>query len=227
MKKKVKIINIVMLLSIVALLPKSNAALVSKSGTSALVNTTVSNSYLLCQGMKGVGESLYGSGSNVQPHLATNKDWGAVSYLSNSIYGTNTKGGNNGLTVSINGTNYYSTNGNTSGVMNWGTKYTQTAGLINNCTSGNDNIMELYNNRNTKYVEYIDARSEANTKGMSTNEIKGIYDSTYGSGIDTNFPCSTRFGLFGYRFGDSSGGIGTYISGKAFPNVTFRPVVWN
>ena len=32
------------------------------------------------------GETL--SGSTVVPHLATNKDWGAVSYLSNSVYGT-------------------------------------------------------------------------------------------------------------------------------------------
>lgn len=70
--------------------------------------------------MINAGESLYGSGSNVKPHLVTNKDYGAVSYLSNSIYGTNTAGKNSGVEIQINGVKYRSTTGNASGIMNWG-----------------------------------------------------------------------------------------------------------
>ena len=227
MKNKITIISIIMLFSIMVLLPKSNAALESKPGTSVLVNTNVSNSYLLCQGMKGLGESLYGS--TVQPHLATNKDWGAVSYLSNSVYGTNTKGGNNGLTVEINGVSYYSTNGNTSGVMNWGRKWTQTAGLISQYTSGNSNVDELYNNRNTKYVEYIDAKSTSLTKGMAMQEMSGKYVN-FNVDARTYSPGSARSGLFGGAFGYvpnlnySEDGAAL---GHSHSNITFRPVVWN
>ena len=230
--RRLKIISIVMLLSIVALLPKSNAALVSKPGTSPLVNTTVSNSYLLCQKMKGLGESLYGAGSNVQPHLATNKDWGAVSYLSNSIYGTNTKGGDKGLKVTIDGREYYSTNGNTSGVMNWGTAighyaFVQTAGLINsynNSTSvAKDYVRELYDNRNTKYVDYIDPRELTETLGMATSE----WNSRFNSGVSNDIPTSIRTGLFSGAFSRTDGSVCQYATGAANSYNTFRPVVWN
>ena len=45
-------------------------------GKDAIVNVTVSDSFILSKGMKtNTGESL--KGSNVDVHLATNKDWGA------------------------------------------------------------------------------------------------------------------------------------------------------
>ena len=228
--RRLKIISIVMLLSIVVLLPKSNAALVSKPGTSPLVNTTVSNSYLLCHKMKGLGESLYGAGSNVQPHLATNKDWGAVSYLSNSIYGTNTTGGNTGITVTISGVNYYSTTTNITGVMNWGInpnvrRFTQTAGLINNYSLGSNNVTELYNNRETKYVEYINPTSVEDSNGMSIKSY-GFY-----TGTDTAHPGSMRNGLFMGNFGANNAfGQSSYYersTGAGFADTTFRPVIWN
>ena len=90
-----KIIFSLIILSLIFTIGQASYAAVeivpSKTGDGkdAIVNTTVSNSYLLCQGMKNTGESL--KGTTVKPHLATNKDWGAVSYLSNSIYGTNTQ----------------------------------------------------------------------------------------------------------------------------------------
>lgn len=173
-------------------------------GTDAIVDTTVSNSYLLCQGMKNAGESL--KGTSVKPHLATNKDWGAVSYLSNSIYGTNTQGGNNGIEVTIDNVKYYSTTTNITGVMNWGSNpntimNTQTAGLVNNYTSGNDNVTELYNNRETKYVEFINPSNLLDTKGMATNETRGIYGSNFSSETQSVNSSSMRQGLFGGFFG--------------------------
>lgn len=197
-------------------------------GKDAIVNTTVSNSYLLCQGMKDFGGSLYGT--TVKPHLATNKDWGAVSYLSNSIYGTNTQGQNTGVTVNINGVNYYSTTTNITGVMNWGSNpnkelITQSAGLYKNYTSGNDNVTELYNNRETPYIEYIIAKNAANTKGMAMQETSGTLGGIFYPDGNASYPSSLRRGLFGGNF--SSNGSAYYTSGAAYNFVTFRPVVWN
>ena len=147
---------------IVILTQKSYAALEIKPSTAAnasevFTNSSVSNSYLLCQKMTEKGESLYGS--TVVPHLSTNKDWGAVSYLSNSIYGTNSEGQNTGVKISIDGVDYYSTNGNATGVMNWGVNcyndrlYSQTASLMQQyedkvlrgttASTAKDNVIEL------------------------------------------------------------------------------------
>ena len=202
-------------------------------GKDAIVNKSVSDSYTMCKGMKtNTGESLKGTGVDV--HLATNKDWGAVSYLSNSIYGTNKTGENTGTTVTINDVNDYSTTTNITGVMNWGanpnvTRYTQTSGLVNTYTSGNNSVTELYNNRETKYVEYIDPTVAANTKGMACHETNGFYGSHYTAAtrLYANSSISIRAGLFYADFGGwGFGGFQASI-GNANNTSTFRPVIWN
>ena len=237
MKKEIGIISLLTIISIIAIIPKSYGALNSKpttktDGSNVLVNTTVSNSYLLCQQMKSNGESLYGT--TVKPHLATNKDWGAVSYLSNSIYGTNTAGKNTGVEVTINGVIYRSTTGNASGVMNWGSNkykglYTQTAGLISNYSSGNDNVTELYNNRETEYVDFINPGTASLTIGMAIQETSGRLGGSFYAGTSTTYPSVVRSGLFGGYFGTSSSGSGhaNRAVGAAQGDATFRPVVWN
>lgn len=239
MRKKIGIISLLTIISIIAIIPKSYGALTSKpttktDGSNVLVNSTVSNSYLLCQQMKNNGESLYGT--TVKPHLATNKDWGAVSYLSNSIYGTNTQGGNTGLEVTINGVTYYSTTGNASGVMNWGSSPykvlgTQTAGLSSYYTSSeNNNKTELYNNRETEYVEYINPTTASLTVGMAMQETSGKFGKRFTCGNNNTNSGTLRVGMFG---GDCGGtytnvnGILLYADGAASNYITFRPVVWN
>ena len=196
-------------------------------GKDAIVNVTVSDSYILSRGMKtNTGESL--KGSNVDVHLATNKDWGAVSYLSHSIYGTNKTGGDKGTTVTINGVSYYSTTTNITGVMNWGsnpnvTRNTRTAGLTNTYTSGNDKVTELYNNRDTKYVEYIDFTNAKNTKGMAMQETKGTGSSNFE--VDNG-----KYGaLTSIRTGLFSGNCARWWADSEDPKstVTFRPAIWN
>lgn len=200
-------------------------------GTDQIVNTTVSNSFLLCRGMKDTGGSL--KGTTVDPHLATNKDWGAVSYLSNSIYGTNTKGANTGVEVTIDGVKYYSTTTNITGVMNWGsnpntTRHTQTAGLISNydssTSSASSNVTELNTYKDTKYVDYINPKKKSLTLGMAIQETTGM-NAHYSVGVNNLYPTSVRYGLFGIRFGHNNGG--TEASGGAFNTNTFRPVIWN
>lgn len=238
MKKKIGFISLLTAISIIAIIPKSYGALNSKpttktDGSNVLVNTKVSNSYTLCQQMTMNGESLYGT--TVKPHLATNKDWGAVSYLSNSIYGTNTQGQNTGVEVTINGVTYYSTTGNASGVMNWGKNkykelYTQTAGLMDNYSSGNDNVTELYNNRETEYVDFINPTTSSLTRGMAMQETSGKFATFYTNYLyGTDYPISIREGLFGGDFGGHNYGVtyGRRSKGDAKNDVTFRPVVWN
>ena len=221
MRKKIGIISVFIVISIITMIPKSYGALTSKpttltDGSNVLVNKTVSQSYTLCRQMTSNGESLYGA--DVEPHLATNKDWGAVSYLSNSVYGTNKAGQNKGVEITINSVKYNSTTGNASGVMNWGVnKYktlnTQTAGLVDTYTSGNNNVTELYNNRETDYVEYINPTTNSLTKGMAMHETKSWYntDSRWGNAISN--PGSIREGLFCSGFGNDKKGA---TSGGAY-----------
>ena len=238
MKRKLSLIGAILIILIsictynyaaIEIVPSKN------KGQDALCNTTISNSYLLCQGMTGQGESL--QGATVKPHLATNKDWGAVSYLANSMYGTNTEGKNNGVTVSINGINYYSTTGNETGVMNWGSnpnaeKYTQTAGIINTYDNMNstakDNVTEIYNNRNSSFVDIVktDDFTAQNTLGMAMGETRGIYSSWAYASTYKDYPISIRSGLFGFSVG-SYGYYNSLTSGLADSRVTFRPVIWN
>lgn len=201
----------------------------SKDGTGKdqIVNISVSNAYLACQEMKNYGGSLYGT--TVRPHLATNRDWGAVSYLANSIYGTNTLGKNTGITVTINGVKYYSTTTNITGVMNWGgnpnnSRYTFTAGLISNALSTDNNITELYNNINT---EFVDISSEKQL-GMAIGETSTFTFLGYlpvRTGSSTSYSVSSRSGFFKIDWGHQ-GNTGTGTGG-ASTFVTFRPVIWN
>ena len=235
MRGKIKISIILISIIMMALIPNSYGALTSKpttktDGSNVLVNKTVSASYLLCQQMKSNGESLYGT--SVKPHLATNKDWGAVSYLSNSVYGTNTTGQNTGIEKTINGVRYYSTTGNASGVMNWGSNpykafITHTAGLTTKCSTDESllgNYRSLYDNRNTEFVDFFDTSNNSDMIGMAIGTLF-VDDLQVGHSPD-KYPISVRKGFFNGRFGSSYNMWGS-AQGRAGTTTTFRPVVWN
>lgn len=255
MKKKVILISI-MVLFMAILTQKSYAAIEIKpsataSASGVFTNSSVSNSYLLCQKMTEKGESLYGS--TVVPHLSTNKDWGAVSYLANSIYGTNSEGKNTGVKLeNINGVAYYSTTKNVTGVMNWGANcyngnlYTQTASLMKKykdnvpnyengkaTSTARDNVIELEKAalNSSRFVEVIptDGSNFTTTKtaGMALAETKGYpWGQWPYAGTDENYPIAIRQGLFGFDVGGGSYG-GNTASGAGSGYATFRPVIWN
>ena len=240
MNKKILIIELILIGALLFFGSSSYAAIEivpSKDGkgTDVMTRTTASNSYLLCQGMKNSGESL--EGTTVVPHLATNKDWGAVSYLSNSAYGTNTKGQNTGVKIQIDGVNYYSTNGNATGVMNWGNNpnmsmASQTAGLISttdyDASSDKENVIELYKDKDTRYIETINSK---NTVGMAMYETRGIFGSRiFDSFWGNRAVVSVRQGLFSANivsWYENNGPLMYGASGAAREQVTFRPVIWN
>ena len=220
------------------------------SAGEVIINTTANNSYTLCQQMKNEGQSLYGT--NVAVHMATNADWGAVSYLSNSVYGTNGAGQNKGTKTTIKAkkpdnteveVEYYSTTGNITGVMNWGSNcykdlWTQTSCLITAYdvdTETNGNLTALINAAKSndtsisRFVERVDTSSSGFTKnetsGMAFKETQGFYGTTSYFGTSTTYPISVRQGLFRYNVG-----FYAYLgiaSGAEYDYVTFRPVIWN
>ena len=245
MRKKLLILNILFLL-LIAIAQKSYAAIEVKPSPAAnsnnvMRNTSVSNSYLLCQNMTKKGESLYGA--TVLPHLTTNTDWGAVSYLSNSIYGTNSAGKNTGTKVTIDGVDYYSTTGNNSGVMNWGVNcyngnlWTQTSSLItayvNDSSTSNakNNVTELENaaKSNSRFVNIVNTGSLTvnNTLGMAIAETSGYnWDQWHWSAQYVDYPITMRQGLFGFSVGYDIYDFDT-TSGASSDRATFRPVIWN
>ncbi len=230
-RKKIFLINIIVLFMVI-LAQKSYAALEIKPSAAAnadgvFTNSSVTNSYLLCQKMTERGESLYGS--TVVPHLSTNKDWGAVSYLANSIYGTNSAGQNTGVKISIDGVDYYSTTGNATGVMNWGANcyndrlYSQTASLTQqymtevlkyekgettSALTARDNVTELEkaalnNSRFVEIIEITDRKfSPILTKGMALAETLDYPWGQWHTVINVlDYPMFVRKGLFGFNVG--------------------------
>lgn len=233
MKKKIFLINIAII--VIILLGRTSYAAVSiVPGTDVMVNISSTDAYLSCRNMKNTGESLYGT--TVEPHLTTNADWGAVSYLSNSAYGTNTAGGNTGIIVNIDDVDYYSTNGNITGVMNWGANpndsylYTKTAYVgkaFLNSGVGNSYLKELINeaNNNSRFVDVFD---NPNVKGTAMAETLQVCVTTRGYSNVTTPERSTgsREGLFGYTFGQLGNHYGM-ASPAGHGDLTFRPVIWN
>ena len=249
MKRKIELISFFMVLGLLLSIPKSYGAIASKpttvtNGSNVLTNRTISEAFLDCKGMTNVGESLYGSGSNVKPHLVTNKEWGAVSYLSNSIYGTNTAGQNTGVTIQINGVNYRSTTGNASGIMNWGSNpykdlRTQTSAISSDYinattkpTEAQTNLVELESalQTNPEYVDVIEVVNYAignGTEGMALKETDNFWNTTRAARHDITKPIAVRHGLFGYSVGANGWGNNMYSGTEKCSVFTFRPTIWN
>lgn len=210
MKEKIKYINIIMILTILLLTIKSNAAMEMKPGTSAWTNITVSESYQQCYDLRNSDTTL---GKNtLDPHLTLNSDWATVSYLAASAYGK-IDGKDYGSRTLIDGGEYNTTTGNASGVINFGNTITQTSSIYQNIS--NEYMGNLINNKESKYVEAIDDMTSIdNTKGKAIAEVRGWF------GASTYNPYSMvmRRYIFGTYDSYSDGSSG---------GATFRPVIWN
>lgn len=210
MKEKIKYINIIMILTILLLTIKSNAAMEIKPGTNAWTNITVSESYQQCYDLRNSDTTL---GKNtLDPHLTLNSDWATVSYLAASAYGQ-INNSNNGSQTTIDGKRYNTTTGNASGVINFGKTITQTSSIYQNIS--NEYMGNLINNKESKYVESIDDMTSIdNTKGKAIAEVRGWF----GASTYNPYGIVLRQWMFGSYDSYSNG-----VSGSA----TFRPVIWN
>ena len=232
--QKSKLVASFILLSILVILPQVYAKTsieIKPNSSLVYTNKTISDFFDESLYMKKPGEGL--EGSNVDVHMATNKDWAIVSYFSNSAYGTNGKGKNTGTTISIGGKDYLSTNGNATGVMDFGKNHTFTAGVIENYKGvldtseteepydyGKSIITNAENNR------YVDLGSMEITTVFKPIAYVGWYGATAHLVHNrTDHPFSVRKGLFGGLYGTNEGtGKAT---GKANQEITFRPVIFN
>jgi hypothetical protein len=149
-------------------------------------------------------------------------------YFSNSAYGTNGEGGNAGVKTIINGKEYLSTNGNVTGVMDFGKTMTYTSGVISNYTEISDTETKYTNGKsiiaNVSDRKYVDLINTVSIKDMA---ITGWYSAMKSLGSSNRFPYSYRVGIFGFVGGAYSAGNIYGNEGIAHAKMTFRPVIWN
>lgn len=214
--KKIVTIIIIAFVIVTVFSVTSNAAVEIKSGTTAYTSVNISESFDICYNLRNSDTTL--GTNNLDPHLATSLDWGAVAYLAQSRYGANAS------SVSSN------TTGNKSGVMNMNT-YTQTATIFEsrNTTSANAKnyrykLEEALEDSNlSKYVDVISNNVDRTTSfGRAIAETKNWYGASYNfnNATNTDYPIIIRDSLFGVTYYN-------FLSGQAHANLTFRPVIWN
>lgn len=204
MKKQIKIcLMLVLVILIFSINNKVHAAIaIKEAGTSVLTGKTISEFFDMAQQMTQVGQAL--EGTSLDPHMATNKEWAAVSYLSNSNYGTAGEGKNTGMTVKINGNNHYSTTDNITGVMDWGKTGSFTAGILSDAdTKITDetvraNGQSLINNSRVEIVDSLSAESVACLGWYGSMDRKK--NKNYAR------PYSARVGLYGLCIGYTPNG---------------------
>ena len=187
-------------------------------------NKTISEFFDESIAMKNNGECL--EGSNVDVHMATNLDWAIVSYFSNSAYGTNGEGKHTGTAITIDGkSGHYSTNGNITGVMDWGKTQSYTAGIIANYSDITDETIKnngkslISNANNNRYVDKFDNTSWSAVKKCAATQWYSSGGTFLGNSVIR--PYTVRNNLFQLK----GGGYSDYENGKGNSSSTFRPVI--
>ena len=115
---------------------------------------TVNNIFTVCRNLTETGNSLENT-SNLNSHMMKNTEWGAVAYLSRSVYGKNGEVWNNP---------YYNNTIN----------YSPITGLCGNETNGKDNATTIMSNT-VKYNEI------GGGNASTTGNVYGIYDMAGGA----------------------------------------------
>ena len=115
---------------------------------------TVNNIFTVCRNLTETGNSLENT-SNLNSHMMKNIEWGAVAYLSRSVYGINSEVWNNP---------YYNND----------TDHSPITGLCGNETNGKDGYTTNMNNT-VKYNE------KGGGNASTTGNVYGIYDMAGGA----------------------------------------------
>ena len=227
MKNK-RIVKIIAFIFVILLLSinKSYAAIEIKDSTSSVfTNKTISEFYDMTEEMKNPGQGL--EGSNIDVKMANNYEWAAVSYFSNSIYGTAGAGQNTG--VQLENSTHLSTNGNITGIMDWGKTKSFTAGIIASyndegvtlTTAGGQSIINAAKNpATTNKIDKFSSSSNAQAIART-----GWYRSENYMGTDSSHPYSARIGLFGFGGGNAHWFYETGAANSSGDR-TFRPVFY-
>ena len=224
----------------------SNAnGIIIKPNVNSLRNNNVSNLFFASRSMEQTGNSFGFVNIEVDTHMSKNNEWGAVAYLTQSIYGRCTS--NTTCTeVGINNNKSYITGygapaGSSSSVTN-GT-YNTTLGKDASTTgtiygiydmSGGawDYVMGVYNKTiaNSGFSSLPDSKYYNNYTGTSytghaLTETKNWY-SDYADFVFTSYPWFLRGGNYGD--GASAGVFGFGINdGNSYNSYSSRPVISN
>ena len=167
----------------------NNVRAVSKPSVSSWRNISIGNCYY----------NSYNYNREYESHLMKNSEWGAVAYLSHSIYGTNT------YKITVNDTNNYitggskvesevynyrvnqSSNGNVTGVFDLaGGAGEFISGFINNGYQG----LTIYGGIQQSFLYENSMNSKYKTiySNISSDDGKGNYNSTFANGnYELNF----------------------------------------
>lgn len=214
----------IVIISIIALLlyctnsygVESGTVRMQINGGAAWTNINISESYAECESLNSPTSTL--GTSALQAHLTTDADWSAMAIFSVSQYG--------GATSNNPGT----TTGNSSGIYNVGSNWTQSTGILSTANKNSTPyISGLFNEDGSvkKYIkQWSTTRAETNFVGFQDSSAQGTYGWMGGTtwwGTSTSYPVSIKNGLFGVGVGSGL----NITSGGAFSNVTFRPVIWN
>lgn len=214
----------IMIISFIALLlyctnsygVESGTVRMQINGGTAWTNINISESYAECESLNSPTSTL--GTSALKAHLTTDADWSAMAIFSVSQYG--------GATANSPGT----TTGNSSGIYNVGSNWTQTTGILSTANKNSTPYVSgLFNDDGSvkKYIrQWTSTRAETNFVGFLDSSSNGTYGWMGGTtwwGTSTSYPVSIKDGLFGVLFGFHY----RFASGGAFSNVTFRPVIWN
>lgn len=238
--KKVRLITI-FLIALFALLGTTTeiyarTSVEIKPGTDKpYTNLTISEFFAEAQNMKNVGEGLAGAGSNVDVHMANNLEWATVAYFANSEYGagsaalgvTTDKNANGNVSgLKLEGTNYFTTNGNVTGIMDFGKTITYTAGIISNYANITDETIRKNGENLIAQVgsKYVDVFTTNDSETKKYGQTGWYCDVWHYRGSDINLPYVIRSGLFGF-IGGVTHYSGGRTSGAAWSDVTFRPVI--
>ena len=162
-----------------------------------ITNISISNAHLNALNMNKE-DNIYGLSEDTNPHILTNLEWGAISYLANSKYGINKNITTNGKIYKENLEN--STTGNIMGVF-------EMSGLNQEMVMGNYNQDSgKTKDDNSGFKDYgqvdwptiIDYYSGITSKnrilGDATGETTGWYDS-YAKFVNGEYPFFTRGGI--------------------------------
>lgn len=213
----------IMIISFIALLlyctnsygVESGTVRMQINGGTAWTNINISESYAECESLNSPTSTL--GTSALKAHLTTDADWSAMAIFSVSQYG--------GATANSPGT----TTGNSSGIYNVGSNWTQTTGIFSTANKNSTPYVSgLFNDDGSvkKYIrQWPSTRAETNFVGFLDSSSNGTYGWMGGNsawGSSNSYPVSIKNGLFGVYIG-----FNYYTTGGAFSNQTFRPVIWN
>ncbi len=225
-KKQIMVTIIILLILLIPTITKANIEVKPKS--TSYTNISVSDAYDECYNLRNPYSSL--GNNNLDPHLVLNKDWGAVAYLAISAYGKVKDA--TGPKVTVDGTEYTTTTGNETGVMDFGkAECTYTSSSIASGLEGSVDIRQsLINNKNSRYVETLPdkgTQNATNTKGMAIVETSGWFTSQSDYEPNKNYPLVVRTNILGFKGYDASGHGNGSFAGQPRAGRTFRPAIWN